>query len=354
MFNFGGGKNIVGLDIGSHSIKVVNLKGGGREPQLLSFGIAPLPHEGAVVDGAVVDQAAVAEIIKEFFKASKLKTNNVVACLSNQNIITRFIKVPLMADNEMDEAIKYEAEQYVPYALEDMNLSYHKLAQVEDDGMAQNSVLLVCAQKEFVNNFMTTLKEAQIVPQVLDVDNLAILNALDSNVRPDEVTAVIDIGASSTNINILKEKVLKFTRNIPIAGNNITNVIMNVMKLDFAQAEAVKIEDGAVHIDNSGDASEISEVVRTIVEELAAEIRRSFDYYKAQYREQTIHKILLTGGSARLRNIDSYFANELGIEVTLGNPLEGIVANVPNPEQLQEHMLELTAAIGLALREAVE
>jgi len=182
MFSFGGAKNVIGLDIGSYSIKIVNLKTG-KEPQLLNFGIISLPHEGAVVDGAIVDGPAVSESLKEFFKQSKFKTGNVVASVSNQNIITRFIKVPLMADDEMDEAIKYEAEQYVPYALEDMNLSYHKLAQVEDDGMAQSSVLLVCAQKEFITNFTSTLKEAGITPQVLDVDNLAIINALETSIR---------------------------------------------------------------------------------------------------------------------------------------------------------------------------
>lgn len=348
---FGGSKNVIGIDIGSHSIKVVCLKGG-KDPSLVSFGIIPMPHEGAVADGQIVDGAAISQNLKEFMKATKMKGGTTVAGVSNQNIITRFIKVPMMADNEMDEAIKYEAEQYVPYALEDMNLSYHKLAQVEDDGMAQNSVLLVCAQKEYINNFLAVLKEAGITAQVLDVDNLAIINALDRGIRPEEVTAVIDIGAASTNINILKEGVLKFTRNIPIAGNNITNVIMNVMKLDFQQAEALKIEDGSVNVDG-GEGSEISEVVRTIIEELASEISRSFDYYKAQYREQMIHRIVLSGGTARLPNLDRYFSNELGVDVELGDPLLGIAANVPNIDQLQDHSLELTAAVGLALREAI-
>jgi type IV pilus assembly protein PilM len=352
MFSFGSAKSVVGLDIGSHSIKVANIKIG-KEPQLSNFGIIPLPHDQAVVDGAIVDSPAVAEALKTFFKESKLKTNNVVASVSNQNIITRFIKVPLMGDDEMDEAIKYEAEQYVPYALEDMNLSYHKLGQVDDDGMAQSSLLLVCAQKEFVANFMATLKEAQIVPQVLDVDNLAIINSLEASIKPDEVTAIIDIGAASTNVNILKEGTLKFSRNIPIAGNNITSVIMNVMKLDFYQAEVIKKEDGSVSIDDDDADSEISEVVKTIIEDLASEISRSFDYYKAQFREQMIHRILLTGGTAKLPNIDNYFANELGVEVELGDPTFGLVSTVANPDQLQEHLLELPAAIGLALREAV-
>jgi type IV pilus assembly protein PilM len=354
MFGLGGSKSAVGLDIGASSIKFAHLKKSGNEAQLMSFGVAELPHEGVIVDGAIVDQNAIAEVIKEFFKTSRIKAGNVVAGLSNQNVISRFIKVPIMSENELDEAIKYEAEQYVPYALEDMNLSYHKLSIVEDEGMQQNLILLVCVQKEFVNNFMATLKTANVVPHVLDIDNIAIINALEAQIRADEVTAIIDMGAGSTNINIVKDRVLKFTRNIPIAGNNITSVIQNVLKLDYEQAQAIKHEEGVVMMEEEGEANEVSEVVRTIIEELASEIRRSFDYYKAQYREQTIHRILLSGGSAKLKNLDVFLANELGIEVELGNPLNGVSANVPNADQLQDRVLELTAAIGMALREVVD
>lgn len=354
MFSFGSSKSAIGLDVGTYSVKMVHLKKGAGDPQLISFGIANFPHEGAVAsDGQIVDTNAVSEVIKEMFKTSKLKPNNVVTCLSNQNIISRFIKVPMMADAELEEAVKYEAEQYVPYALDEMNLSFYKLTQVEEDGIAQHFILLVCAQKELLKNFLNTLKNAGIVPQVVDVDNLAIINSLESSIRPEEVTAIIDIGASSTNINIIKEGVLKFTRNILIAGNNITNAIMNVLKLDFAQAENIKTEEVVVSTDEGGENNDVSEVVRSIIEELASEIRRSFDYYKAQHREQTINRILLSGGTAKLKNLDVFLANELGIEVEKANPLAGITANVPNVDQLNDHLLELTAALGLALREVL-
>ncbi|HOD39403.1 MAG TPA: type IV pilus assembly protein PilM [Candidatus Wallbacteria bacterium] len=354
MFSFGSSKSAIGLDVGTYSVKMVHMKKGSAEPQILSFGIAHFPHEGAVAsDGQIVDPNAVSEVIKELFKSSKVKPTNVVTCLSNQNIISRFIKVPMMADNELEEAVKYEAEQYVPYALDEMNLSFYKLSQVEEDGIAQHFILLVCAQKDILKNFLNTLKNAAVTPQVVDVDNLAIINSLEKAIRPDEVTAIIDIGASSTNINIIKEGVLKFTRNILIAGNNITNAIMNVLKLDFAQAENIKTEEVVVSTSEDSEDNDVSEVVRSIIEELASEIRRSFDYYKAQHREHTINRILLSGGTAKLKNLDVFLANELGVEVEKANPLEGIVANVANVDQLNEHLLELTAAIGLALREVM-
>ncbi len=353
MFSFGSSKSAIGLDIGTYSIKMVQLKKGSGDPQILSFGIAQLPQGSAASDGQIVDTNAVSEVIKDLFKSSKIKPNNVVTCLSNQNIISRFIKVPMMADNELEEAVKYEAEQYVPYALDEMNLSFYKLSQVEEDGIAQHFILLVCAQKELLKNFLGSLKNANITPQVVDVDNIAIINALEKSIRPEEVTAIIDIGASSTNINIIKEGVLKFTRNILIAGNNITNAIMNVLKLDFAQAENIKTEEVVVSTDEGGENNDVSEVVRSIIEELASEIRRSFDYYKAQHREQTINRILLSGGTAKLKNLDVFLANELGIEVEKANPMNGIAANVANADQLNDHLLELTAAIGLALREVI-
>ncbi|MEZ7890608.1 MAG: type IV pilus assembly protein PilM [Candidatus Wallbacteria bacterium] len=354
MFSFGSSKSVIGLDVGSYSVKMVHLKKGAGEPQLVSFGTALLPNEGAIAaDGQIVDANAVSEIIKALFKDNKISTNNVVTCLSNQNIISRFIKVPMMADAELDEAVKYEAEQYVPYALEEMNLSYYKLSQIEEDGIAQHFILLVCAQKEFLKNYLNMLKNAKITPQIVDVDNLAIINALEKSIKPDEVTAIIDIGASSTNINIIKEGVLKFTRNILLAGNNITNSIMSVLKLDFAQAENIKQNEVVVSSEEDSENNDVAEVVRSVIEELASEIRRSFDYYKAQHREQTINRILLSGGTAKLKGIDVFLANELGIEVEKANPMEGIVSNLPDPAQFEENMLELTAAIGLALREVV-
>lgn len=349
----GGAKGVVGLDIGSSGIKMVHLKKAAGGAQLTAFGYVPLPHEGVIVDGAIVDTNTVSEMIKEVFKASKIKPSNTVAGFSAQNVILRHIKVPVMKDDELSEAIKFEAEQYVPYAMEDVALSYAKLSEIEEEGMGQFYILLVCAQKETLSNYLKTLKMSGVVPKVVDVDNLGIANALHMDIGEEEIIAVIDIGAATTNINIFSNGVLDFHRNISIAGNNITSIIQSVLKLEFAQAETIKKEEGVVSIDE-GDTNEVSEVIRTSIEELASEIRRSFDFFKAQTRQRSIDKIILTGGSAKLKNLDVFLANELGIEVEVCDAFRELSIAVPNAEELEEFKLELTAAIGLALREVMD
>ena len=166
-----------------------------------------------------------------------------------------------------------------------------------------------------------------------------------------EVVAIIDSGARTTNISVLKSGILEFTRNIPIAGNNITESLRDTLKQDFEQAEAMKIQEGSIA---EGASSEIAEVIQGTVDELASEIRRSFDYFKAQSREPMIHKIILSGGSANLGGFSTYLMNELGVDVNIGNPLEGIAVVVPDTEELYNNLQQFTVAIGLALRGVAE
>ena len=220
--------------------------------------------------------------------------------------------------------------------------------------------MLVVAQKELVNSYLEILKQAGATTEIVDVDTIASINALENSISQTkdsqeggEVVALIDSGARTTNISVLKSGVLMFTRNIPIAGNNITQMIMNVLKQEFEQAEQTKVSEAEVSMGDAG-GNEISEVVKTTVEELASEIRRSFDYFKAQSREPLIHRIILSGGSANLKSFNTYLSNELGVDVYMGNPLEGISVTVPETDILYNNLQQFTVAIGLALRGVVE
>jgi type IV pilus assembly protein PilM len=224
-----------------------------------------------------------------------------------------------------------------------------------------------------VNALETVFKEGGIPLLAVDVDTLAVLNALEGSIavrgggmdeeggegevaggdEKGEVLAVISIGARTTNVNILKNGILRFTRPIPIAGNNITSVIQNVFKESFAEAERTKIEEGILGLDGEEGDQEFTEVVQTTIEELAGEIRRSFDYFKAQTREPLIHRVILTGGTSKLRNLDVFLTNEFGIDVELADPLHGIEVAVPNQEVLEDYLQDFTVAIGLALRGVV-
>lgn len=366
LFRIGSANTSLGVDIGNSSIKFVQMKRGASGPQLTGLAIEPLP-EGAMVDGAINDPSLIANTIKQVRKANGLKVDNCVTSIAAQNAILRFVPFPVMPDDELKIAVRNEAEHYVPYSLEEVHIDFAKLAQIEDEGMSRYLVLLVVAQKDYVNALEQVFKEAGIVLASVDVDTLAVLNSMENSImaraggegemagddEKGEVLAVISIGARTTNVNILKNGILRFTRPIPIAGNNITSVIQNVFKESFAEAERTKIEEGILGMEGEEGDQEFTEVVQTTIEELAGEIRRSFDYFKAQTREPLIHRVILTGGTSKLRNLDVFLTNEFGIDVELADPLHGIEVAIPNQEVLEDYLQDFSVAIGLALRGVV-
>lgn len=354
-FSFGSNDTALGIDIGSSAVKMVQLKkskGGGIE--LTNYGYMPLPPE-AMADG-ISDPQAVADAIKQIKSDKKIKLSNIYASISGQSVIMRFTKLPVMAPEELEQTVKIEAEQYVPYSIDEVSITHAVLKQVEEEeeGGGKYKILLVVAQKDLVNSYTEAIKSGGGSCEVVDVDTIAAINALENSYmmtadsqEGGEVVAIIDSGAKTTNISVLKAGILEFTRNIPIAGNNITQAISDTLNMDAEQAEQTKISEGSV---GDGSGSEISELIQNQVDELATEIRRSFDYFKAQSREPMIHKIILSGGSSNLNGFDTYLMNDLAIDVQRGNPLEGISINCAETDELYNNLQQFTVAIGLALR----
>ncbi|MBI3037798.1 type IV pilus assembly protein PilM [bacterium] len=360
LFTFGTSNTSVGVDIGTSSVKVIQLKKNPTGPEVIGYGISPLP-QGAMEEGNIKDAPSIVAVIKELLKNAKIKPERSFASISGQNVIMRFTKLPKMTPDELEQTVRIEAEQYVPYAIEEVSITHAVLQDlVDEEGGGKSSILLVVAQKELVNSYMDILKQSGVGTEAIDVDTIAALNALETSIKQTadsqeggEVVAVIDAGARTTNISVLKASTLMFTRNIPIAGNNITQMIMNVMKQEFDQAEQIKVTEAEINI-GGGTENEVSEVVRTTVEELSSEIRRSFDYFKAQSREPLIHRIILSGGTANLKGFNTYLSNELGVDVYMGNPLEGVAVTTSDTDSLYSNLQQFTVAIGLALRGAVE
>lgn len=355
---FGSNNMALGIDIGTSAVKIVQLKKNpSGMPELVNYGYMPLPPD-AMADGAVSDAMAVAEVIKEVIKSRKIKTNRIFASVSGQNVIMRFTKLPVMSDEELGATVRIEAEQYVPYSIEEVSITHAVLKSVDEDegeGGGKYKILLVVAQKDLVNSYTEVLRQSAGKCEVVDVDTIAAINALENSFMQTadsqeggEVVAIIDSGARTTSISVLKSGILEFTRNIPIAGNNITENLKDTLKQDFDQAESIKISEGSIGSESVGN--ETSEIIHGTVEELASEIRRSFDYFKAQSREPMIHRIILSGGSANLGGFSTYLMNELGVDVNLGNPLEGIAITVDDTEELYNNLQQFTVAIGLALR----
>jgi type IV pilus assembly protein PilM len=362
MFAFGGSNSAVGVDIGNSAVKIVQLKKTPAGIDLINYGMMPLPPN-AVADGSVSDPGVVSSTIKEILKSKKIKVERSFASISGQNVIMRFTKLPIMSPEELEQTVRIEAEQYVPYAIDEVSITHAvlKTTDEEEDGGGKYLILLVVAQKEFVNSYTDVLSSSGIKPEMVDVDTIAAINALENSFMQTtdsqeggEVVAIIDCGARTTSISILKSGVLMFTRNIPKAGNDITKRIADTLNYETDQAESVKASEDCSVVIGDAPGNEIGEIIRPEIEDLATEIRMSFDYFKAQSREPIIHRIILSGGSANLKNFNTFLMNELGVEVDAANPLEGINIAAPDAGELYDNLQQFTVAIGLALRGVVD
>ena len=235
-------KALVGLDIGSSAVKAVELKPSGKSYKVTGFGTEPVPPD-SIVDGAIIDGAAVADAIRRLFENKAFKTKEVAASLSGNSVIVKKISLPVMTQSELSESIYWEAEQYIPFDIQDVNIDY----QILDPGTGPDSkgtmdVLLVAAKKEKIADYTGVIAQAGRVPVVVDVDAFALQNAFEINygLDPQAVTVLLNAGASAININILQGDQSVFTRDISMGGNAYTEAVQKELDLPFEAAEQLK------------------------------------------------------------------------------------------------------------------
>src|SRR6188472_923649 len=239
MFGLGKSKAVVGLDIGSSAVKAIELKPSGKGFKVTAFGIEPIPPD-SIVDGAIIDGGVVAEAIRRLFTSGGIKTKEVAASLSGNAVIVKKITLPVMTETELAESIYWEAEQYVPFDIQDVNLDY----QVLDPGTGPESkgnmeVLLVAVKKEKIADYTGVIAQAGRTPVIVDVDAFALQNAYEVNygLEPDQVVVLLNAGASAININILTGDQSTFTRDISLGGNAYTEAVRRELNLPFESAE---------------------------------------------------------------------------------------------------------------------
>ncbi len=240
---FGKAKTVIGLDIGSSAVKAVELKPSGKGYRVTAFGMEPVPAD-AIVDGAIIDAGSVADAIRRVFDGNKaFKTKDVCASLSGNAVIVKKITLPVMTENELSESIYWEAEQYIPFDIQDVNLDY----QVLDPGTGANArgsmdVLLVAAKKEKIADYTSVITQSGRTPIIVDVDAFALQNAYEVNYGLDagRVVVLLNAGASAININILQGDQSVFTRDISMGGNAYTEAVQKELDLPFESAEQLK------------------------------------------------------------------------------------------------------------------
>jgi type IV pilus assembly protein PilM len=343
----GGRKNrqLVGLDIGSSSIKAVELKSTKAGYELVSFGMEPLAQD-TVVDGAIMDAPQVANAITKIFDTEAVKTKNVATSVSGHSVIVKRVPLPLMTEEELYDRIPSEASQHIPFDIADVNLSYQLLEAMD----SQMDVLLVAVKKDKILNHTNVLAQAGKTPVVVDIDAFALQNCFEINYEPDagQTVALLNIGASVMNINIVRGGIPLFTRDVSVGGNQYTDALQKELDLSFDDAERLKKGDTLPSVTDE----QKGQILRSVSDILTLEIQKTFDFFRATASGENIQRIMVAGGTARVPGLVDLLREEFAMPVEELNPFRKVLLNPAkhSDDQIRDLAPKLVVAVGLALR----
>jgi len=348
MFKKTNGKNLVGVDIGSSSIKAVELLKKGSAYHLVNLGFENLSPD-TVVDGQIMELNNVSNVITNIFTEHQIKTTRVAAGVSGHSVIVKNIVLPQMSEDELRESFSWHAEEHIPFDISDVNLDY----QVTSSSPDALNVLLAACKSDKIANVKQAIQLAGKQPAVIDVDTFALQNCYEVNYqpKPGEVVALLNIGASTMNINIMNGARSVFARDASVGGSQYTSLLQKELGLTFDQAEAVK---RGYPLPEGIEARPIQPIIETVSDILALEIRKTMDFYRAtaEESEQAIQKILIAGGSSKLPGLPDYLAKRFEIPVELFDPFRQIEVDGRkfDPDYMKEIVPDMAIAVGLALR----
>lgn len=351
---------LVAIDIGSHSVKVAQLAGTPGKYELMSFGMMPLENE-AVVDGVIKKEDVVIDALGALLKAEKIQTKYAVASVSGEAVIVKKIRVPQMSHADLAVNINHEAEQYIPFDIDDVSIDFQILGRgarvepgIEEEENGQDKtdkmeILLVAVQKETIDNRIGVLSDAGLRPVIIDLDVFALVNALSNSRDLTQMgtAALIDLGASFTHLNIIQDGLTAFTRDIPMGGLACSQKLMSQFGVTYQEADALKHGEIPATLDREA-------VIKTIAEsfmKIAEEIEKSFEFFSAT-SNSIISQVFLSGGGVLVPGACGLFRDKLGIMVDSMNPLDGIKVN---PRSFDHDLVSrinpiAAVAIGLATR----
>jgi len=345
---FGKRRHLVGLDIGSSFIKVAELKPSKKGTILTKFGMAKVPV-GAIVEGRVVDMEGVANTIRALFKSQKIKEKNVAISTGGHSVVIKTINTGKVPEKELQMAIYSEAEQYIPYDIDDVNIDFQILGESEFS-LDQMNVLLVAVKKDLVAEYIDLITMAGLTAQIIDVDAFALQNIYESLADSDseEVTLLVDIGASKTSLNILKGSTSLMMRDNVSGTNQIIEELS--AKLDITIEEADKLyQDRGKEQKNAKILEEIS---KSVANNWCSEICEVVYTFQSSTNENTVEKIVLSGGGGFVEGFSDSLRSELDVDVIPINPFEGLILDKNRfpASFISEVGLQAPIALGLALR----
>ncbi len=349
-------KGMLGLDIGSSSIKVVEISSGSKGMELLKLGVAPLPPD-AIVQGDFLNVSAIVDGIREAVSMSGTSLKDVATSVSGHSVIVKRINLPKMSREELEESLAWEAEQYIPFDVSEVNLDFQILGY-GDAGETEETmdILLVAVKKELIGNYTAAIVEAGLNPCIVEVAGFSVENSFEANYdpEPNEAVALVNVGSQVVNINVVINGSPAFTRDIATGGSQYTEEIQKSLSIGYEEAERMKKGDGA-----SGTSSqdvipqEVEQAMRGVTDVLVGEIMRSLDFFSATSEESQIKRIMLSGGSAKVIGFQSAFQERTNIPVEIMDPLARVTpSKYFDSEYLSEVGPSLGVGVGLALRKA--
>jgi type IV pilus assembly protein PilM len=341
-------KSLVGVDIGSSSVKAVELQGKPGSLQLVSLGYENLQND-SIVDGQIMELNDVSNVITNIFREHQIKTDRVAAGVSGHSVIVKNIVVPQMSEEELEESIEWHAEEHIPFDIADVSLDYQIIGKSQD----ALHVLMAACKRDKIANVKQAVQLAGKVPAIIDVDAFALQNCYEVNYQPmpGQVVALLNIGAATMNINILNGTKSVFTRDVSVGGNQYTSLLQRELGLSHEQAESVK---RGLPLPEGTEERAIEPILETVSDILALEIQKTMDFYRATAEdgEAMVQKIYISGGGSKLPGLSEYLANRFEVTVEVFDPFRQIKVDVRrfDPDYMREVVPEMAVAVGLALR----
>ena len=344
-------KKHFGIDIGTGSIKLVEIGGRGEKPLLKVLTSVPL-RQDVYREGNLGSQQALSDVIRELVAKSGISTPYCVSCIEGQHVFNRFINFPVMPKAEVLEAVKWDAEKYIPYPPEDCYMDALILAS--EPGAREMKVLLLAAGKEVIEAHVEVLQKADLQPVAIDFGALALGRALLGQ-STKQNSVILDIGASSSNMTFFKGPAIAFSRTIPFGGNRITRILQEQLGLHWEEAENYKVRQKDLFVPQKGETAEVERmrnVLRLSINDVKREINRSLEYYQQQNPDDALSQIMFTGGGSRLAGLPQILLADLDLQHIVADLAKTIdYGPIFDKTFLQSAAPVFGTALGLALWE---
>ncbi|OFW35186.1 MAG: hypothetical protein A2074_01095 [Candidatus Aquicultor primus] len=372
LFGLGNGAAPIGLDIGSTSFRVAQLKAAADKPMLIEYATAKTP-KGLITEGEISDVDGVAKELASLWRSNKIVEKRVVVGVANQKVVVRVVEMPVMTEAELRSAIQYQVSDYIPIPADEAIIDFQILSEYSKDSHERvMDVLLVAARKDMIETTIAAVEGAGLKPVIVDVSSLAFARVVMGDTakpllleddEPVGATALINLSATLSDIVVVEDNTPRFTRISSIGGSTFTEALVEQLGMSVDEADDIKARIGLPSVDTDevpaaidADIKEYAEAVQNVLEQemvkFIAEIRRSLDYYLVQAnRAKSIDRIIVTGGGAKLKNFLEYLKQNLQIEVELGRPLQYFQVNKNSLiARIEEEELSMAICLGLAMR----